>query len=59
MGHVLSAREIDPAVVKVKAVVEAREPRNAAEVRSLLGLVNSSARFIFQQYQHPYANLQK
>ena len=34
MGHVLSARGIDPAVVKVKAVVETREPKNAAEVRS-------------------------
>ena len=33
MGHVLSAREIGPADVKVKAVVDAREPRNAGEVR--------------------------
>ena len=34
MGHVLSARGIGPADVKVKAVVDAREPTNAAEVRS-------------------------
>ena len=46
MGHVLSARGISPADVKVKAVVEAREPKNAAEVRSFLGLVNFTARFI-------------
>jgi len=30
----------------VKAVVDAREPTNAAEVRSFLGLVNFTARFI-------------
>ena len=46
MGHVLSARRIDPADVKVKAVVEARKPKNAAVVRSFLGLVNFTARFI-------------
>ena len=46
MGHVLSARGIGPADVKVKAVVDAREPTNAAEVRSFLGLVNFTARFI-------------
>jgi hypothetical protein len=37
---------VGPAEVKVKAVVEAREPKTAAEVRSFLGLVNYSARFI-------------
>ncbi|KAL9967186.1 hypothetical protein ACROYT_G025364 [Oculina patagonica] len=46
MGHVLSARGIGPADVKVKAVVDAREPTSAAEVRSFLGLVNFTARFI-------------
>ena len=46
MGHVLSARGIGPADVRVKAVVDAREPRNAGEVRSFLGLVNFTARFI-------------
>lgn len=46
MGHVLSDRGIGPADIKVKAVVEAREPRTSAEVRSFLGLVNYSARFI-------------
>ena len=46
MGHVLSARGIGPADVKVKAVVDAREPTNTAEVRSFLGLINFTARFI-------------
>ena len=35
MGHVLSARGIGPADVKVKAVVEAREPKNAAQSKKL------------------------
>ena len=46
LGHVLSARGIGPANGKVKAVVDAHEPTNAAEVRSFLGLVNFTARFI-------------
>jgi ABC-type uncharacterized transport system permease subunit len=46
MGHVLSNRGVGLAEVKVKAVVEVREPMTAAEVRSFLGLVNYSARFI-------------
>ena len=46
MGHVLSSRGVGPADVKVKAVVEAREPQTATEVRSFLGLVNYSARYI-------------
>ena len=46
MGHVLSARGIGPADVKVKAVVDASEPTNTAEVRSFLGLINFTARFI-------------
>ena len=45
-GHVLSARGIGPADVKVKDVVDACEPTNVAEVRSFLGLVNFTARFI-------------
>ena len=46
MGQVLSARGIGPADVKVKAVAEARETKNSAEVRSFLGHVNFTARFI-------------
>lgn len=43
MGHVLSARGIGTADLKVKAVVDACEP---TKVRSFLGLVNFTARFI-------------
>ena len=46
MGKVLSERGVDPMEAKVKAVLKAREPENAAEVRSFLGLVNFNARFI-------------
>ena len=46
MGHVLSEKGIGPTEEKVKAVSDAREPENASEVRSFLGLVNFCARFI-------------
>jgi len=46
MGHELSERGIGATQVKVDAVVNAPEPRNASEVRSFLGLVNFCARFI-------------
>ena len=46
MGHELSDRGIGPTDAKVEAVKNAREPQNASEVRSYLGLVNYSARFI-------------
>ena len=46
MGHVLSERGIAPTEGKVTAVLEAREPVTASEVRSFLGLVNFCSRFI-------------
>ena len=46
MGHVLSNYGIGPAEDKVKAIQMAREPQNAGEVRSWLGLVNFVARYI-------------
>ena len=46
MGHVLSEDGIGPTDSRVRAVQEARRPETAAEVRSFLGLVNFSARFI-------------
>ena len=46
MGHALSSRGVGVAADKVKAVVEAREPESVSEVRSFLGLVNYSGRFI-------------
>ncbi len=38
MGMLLSEKGIGPTAERVRAVVEAREPENASEVRSFLGL---------------------
>ncbi|PFX12869.1 Retrovirus-related Pol polyprotein [Stylophora pistillata] len=46
MGYLLSRKGIGPTESRVDAVVRAKEPTNAEEVRSFLGLVNFSARFI-------------
>ena len=46
MGYLLSTRGIGPTESKVEAVVNAREPASVAEVRSFMGLVNFSAKFI-------------
>ena len=46
MGHVLSSRGVGVAADKVKTVVDARETESLSEVRSFLGLVNYSGRFI-------------
>ena len=46
MGHVLSSRGVGVASDKVKVVVDAREPESVSELRSFLGLVNYSGRFI-------------
>ena len=46
MGYLLSQKGIGPTESRMEAVVNAREPKNAGEVRSFLGLVNFSARFV-------------
>ncbi|XP_053374880.1 uncharacterized protein K02A2.6-like [Mercenaria mercenaria] len=46
MGNVLSEHGVGPTESKVRDVLNARAPRNAAEVRSFLGLVNFNARYI-------------
>lgn len=46
MGHKLSGRGISPSEEKVRAVRDARKPQNVAEVRSFLGLVQYTGRFI-------------
>ena len=46
MGYLLPNKGTGPTESRVEAVVTAREPQNAGEVRSFLGLVNFSARFI-------------
>ncbi len=48
MGILLTQKGIGPTEERVRAVVEAREPQNASEVRSFLGLVSYSSRFIPQ-----------
>ena len=46
VGMVLSGNGISCAAEKVEAITSAREPRNASETRSFLGLVNYCGRFI-------------
>lgn len=46
MGHKLSVDGVAATENKIKAVCEFREPKNAEEVRSFLGLVNFVGRFI-------------
>ena len=46
MGHMLSKNGKGPTSDRVKDLVNAVEPKNASEVRSFLGLVNFSARYI-------------
>ena len=48
MGILLSEKGIGPTEGRVKAVLEARQPRNLAELRSFLGLVTYSSGFIPQ-----------
>lgn len=48
MGILLSEKGIGPTEERVRAVTEAREPETATEVRSFLGLVGYSSRFIPQ-----------
>ena len=61
MGFVLSKNGIGPTEEKVKAVANAREPKNASEVKSFLGLVNYNARFIpdFATITEPLRKLTK
>ena len=46
MGLLLSKHGVGPTEEKVRAVVEASQPQTPSEVRSFLGLVGFSARFI-------------
>jgi hypothetical protein len=46
LGHHLSEQGSSADGSKIKAITEAREPQNAQEVRSFLGLVNFCARYI-------------
>ena len=46
MGNVLSEHGVGPTECKVQDVLNARQPQNATEVRSFLGLVNFNSRYI-------------
>lgn len=46
LGHKLSANGVDPGAGKVEAIQNARQPANAQEVRSFLGLVTYLCKFI-------------
>ena len=43
VGLVLTDKGIGPTEDKVRLIVDAREPQNASEVRSFLGLANYNA----------------
>jgi hypothetical protein len=61
MGMLLSEKGIGPTEERVKAVTDAREPGNVAEVRSFFGLVSYSSRFIpgFATISEPLRKLTK
>lgn len=46
LGHRLSEKGIEPMEDKIKAIKSFRQPTSAEEVRSFLGLVNFTAKFI-------------
>lgn len=61
MGILLSEKGIGPTEERVRAVREAREPKTSSEVRSFLGLVGYSSRFIpqFATLSEPLRRLTK
>ena len=46
LGHVVNANGIQPTEEKVRAIKEASEPKNAAELRSFLRIVNYYSKFL-------------
>ena len=46
MGHVFSKHGIGPTKERIKALEEAKRPTNSSEVKSFLGMVNFSERYI-------------
>ena len=40
LGHLISADDVRPTEETIRAIAKARAPRNVAQLRSLLGLVN-------------------
>ena len=46
LGHIISAEGLRTADSKVTAIVDAPEPRNVSELRSILGMVNYYGKFL-------------
>ena len=46
VGYLVGTRGISPTGEKIQVIVEARNPQSVSEVRSFLGLVNFSSKFI-------------
>lgn len=46
LGHVIDAEGVHTSSKKVKAITDARAPRNVSELRAFLGLVNYYGRFV-------------
>ena len=61
VGLVLTDKGIGPTEDKERAILDAREPQNASEVRSFLGLANYNARFMpdFATVAEPLRRLTK
>ena len=61
VGLVLTEKGIGPTEGKVRAIVDARKPQNASEVRSFFGLADYNARFIpdFATVAEPLRRLTK
>ena len=46
LGHIIDERGLHPTTEKVKAIQEAPKPKNVAELRSFLGIINCYSRFL-------------
>ena len=58
LGHVIDESGLHPTQEKVKAIQEAPEPKNLAELRSFLGMINYYSRFL-PNLSHQLAPLYK
>lgn len=48
LGHVISGEGLEPSKEKLRAVLEAPEPKNTTQLRSLVGLINYYSKFLPQ-----------
>ncbi|XP_055844677.1 uncharacterized protein K02A2.6-like isoform X2 [Episyrphus balteatus] len=61
LGHVISAKGIEPNKPKVQAIEQMPRPRNIKEVQAFLGKVNYYNKFLdrFSEYSKPLNNLRR